>query len=149
MKRLFLRLTAGLILSTPNVFADDDEEIPQNPPQEENDGGSNGNNNGNNNNGQTPNQKPVEIKQPSQIPGPRSLSPIEGLYSDGVVTLYFAADLGCVSITILSTTNGNMWFESGESCEGFVEIPVGCERGEYAITIETENAGVFVANFYL
>ncbi len=38
---------------------------------------------------------------------------------------------------------------SGESCEGVIDMPIGYQRGEYAITIETQNAGVFVGNFYL
>ena len=33
MKKYLLLLMAGLILTAPNVFAEDDEEIPQDPPE--------------------------------------------------------------------------------------------------------------------
>lgn len=35
------------------------------------------------------------------------------------------------------------------SCVGVIDIPIGYQRGEYAITIKTQNAGVFVAKFFL
>ena len=135
----------GLTLTVPCAFADDDEEIPQNPPSE--DEGDNG--------ATPPLIGPINpfIPQPMPTPEspskPRSLSPIYGQYFAGSVELYFAADLGSVAVTVFSVTTGDMWVGYGDSYEGFVSIPIDAKAGEYSVTIETQNAGVFVAKFFL
>ena len=146
MKRLFLLLIAGAILSTPCAFADDDEEIPQNPPSEEE-----GNTGGAIQTTPIPLKplSPVPQPTPAPDPNPRSLSPIYGQYFAGSVELYFAADLGSVAVTVFSVTTGDMWVGYGDSYEGFISIPIDAKAGEYSVTIETQNAGVFIGNFYL
>ena len=144
MKRLFLLLVMGLTLTAPCAFADDDEEIPQNPPSSNEDDDENPPATNN------PDYKPfLPAPVPPSIPTPkpRSLSPIYGQYFAGSVELYFAVDLGSVAVTVFSTTTGDMWVGYGDSCEGFVSIPIGAKAGEYSVTIETQNAGVFIGNF--
>lgn len=135
MKRLFLLLLAGVILSVPCVFAEDDEEVPQNPPQ-------------------TEEPTPIPLRPPIPNPDPevdklkpRSLSPISGVYVDGVVELYFAADVGSVSVTVSSSTTGNMWSEESESCDGLILVNIGHAPGSYVVNIDTETAGSFVGQF--
>ena len=54
-----------------------------------------------------------------------------------------------MAVTVFSATTGDMWVGYGDSYEGFVSIPIDAKAGEYRVTIETQNAGVFVENFYL
>lgn len=139
MKRLFLLLLAGVVLSIPCVFAEDDEEIPQAPPSSDNESPhpSEG----------LPTNLPIEpIPNPEQLK-PRSLSPISGIYVDGVVELYFAADVGSVSVTVSSSTTGNMWSEESESCDGLILVNIGRAPGSYVVNIDTETAGSFVGQF--
>ena len=142
MKRLFLLLLSATVMFAPYVFAEDnnnnngngDDEIPQTPPSTD-----------------VPNPigtpLPFEpIPNPGQLE-PRSLSPISGIYVDGVVELYFAADVGSVSVTVSSSTTGNMWSEESESCDGLILVNIGHAPGSYVVNIDTETAGSFVGQF--
>ena len=57
--------------------------------------------------------------------------------------------MGKVAVTVFSATTGDMWVGYGDSYEGFVSIPIDAKAGEYSVTIETQNAGVFIGNFRL
>ena len=153
MKRLFLLLVMGLTLTAPCAFADDDEEIPQTPPPSDEGGSNNGNNSGSGNNSggivTTPVFIPIGAPTELPTPGGRSLSPIYGQYFAGSVELYFAADLGSVAVSVFSVTTGDMWVGYGDSYEGFVSISIDAKAGEYSVTIETQNAGVFIGAFRL
>ena len=139
MKKCLLLLLVGLTLTTPNAFADgDDEEIPQNPPQ---------------NPPQTPptpinipigpyNPKPEEIK-------PRGITPISGIYTNGVLELCFAVDMGTVIATVTNTTTGEMWCESGNSNDGVLSVEITPTPGNYSVTIETENGDIYLGMFAL
>lgn len=148
MKRLFLLLFSATVMFAPYVFAEDnnnnngngDDEIPQLPPMD------------------YPLPVPLRpgtqlplppIDEPEIEPEPRSLSPISGIYVDGVVELYFAADVGSVSVTVSSSTTGNMWSEESESCDGLILVNIGHAPGSYVVTINTETAGSFVGQFTL
>ncbi|MBQ7310157.1 MAG: DUF3244 domain-containing protein [Alistipes sp.] len=151
MKKLFLLLLSATVMFAPCVFAEDnnnnngngngDDEIPQTP-------------------GQTDNPVPVPLRpgtplplppidEPDTVPKPRSLSPISGLYLNGVVEIYFAADLGSASITVTSTTTGYMWCEESESCDGLISVNIGRAPGSYVVNIDTETAGSFIGQFTL
>lgn len=131
MKKLFLLLLTMAILPVSYVCAEDDEEVPPPPPP-------------------TEEPKPLPFN-PLPIPPstlePRSLSPISGVYVDGVVELYFAADVGSVSVTVSSSTTGNMWSEESESCDGLILVNIGRAPGSYVVNIDTETAGSFVGQF--
>lgn len=137
MKKYLLLLMAGLILTAPNVFAEDDEEIPQDPPET------------------TDPPIKIPINKPAPKPNdddsfnPRSLTPISGMYINGVVELSFAANMGAVSVTVVNTTNGNMWFETGDSSDGVIATTITPSAGSYLVTIETQTAGTFVGEFVL
>lgn len=135
MKKCLLLLLVGLTLTTPNAFADgDDEEIPQNPPQTP----------------PTPinipigpyNPKPEEIK-------PRGVTPISGIYTNGVLELCFAVDMGTVIATVTNTATGEMWCESGNSNDGVLSVEITPTPGNYSVTIETENGDIYLGMFAL
>ena len=139
MKRLFLMLLTVAFISSPYVYAEDDkdEEIPQTPPSSENnDPASN-----------LPKHFPVDpAPYPEQLK-PRIPSPISGVYANGVGDIFFAADLGSVTVTVTSTTTGTMWTEDADSCDGVVSVNIGRALGGYIINIDTETAGSFVGQF--
>lgn len=142
MKRLFLMLLSVAFISSPYVYAEDgdngsgngNEEIPQTPPETNN---------------PTPILfRPVPPISDSELePKPRTLSPISGVYANGVVDIFFAADLGSVTVTVTSTTTGTMWTEDADSCDGVVSVNIGRALGGYIINIDTETAGSFVGQF--
>ena len=134
MKKYLLLLAAGLLLTVPNVFAEgDDEEIPQDPPPTDSE------------------EIPIRpIPQPlPPILIPRSLSPISGMYASGAVELYFAAEVGLVSVTVINISTGEMWFETADSSNGVVSTAITSSAGSYLVTIETQTAGTFVGEFVL
>lgn len=138
MKKFLLLLTVGLTLTAPTLWADgDDEEIPQNPPENSNP------------------PKTIPINKPNPNPGdlgdlrPRSLTPISGIYTTGVVELYFAADLGTVIATVTNTATGEMWCESGNSNDGVLSVEITPTPGNYSVTIETQNGDIYLGMFAL
>lgn len=95
---------------------------------------------------------PLNPPQPNPDPGkihPRGLVPISGLYVDGVLMIDFAVDFGSVSVTIVNTTTGEMWFESGDSASGTISIAVAPLSGNYLVTVETQTDGVYIGEFIL
>ena len=140
-------LTVAFI-SSPYVYAEDDNN-------------NNGNGNGDDEIPQLPPMDyplPVPLQpgtqlplpppdQPDKDPRPRTLSPISGVYANGVVDIFFAADLGSVTVTVTSTTTGTMWTEDADSCDGVVSVNIGRALGGYIINIDTETAGSFVGQF--
>ena len=147
MKRLFLMLLTVAFISSPYVYAEDDNngsgngdgEIPQTPPL-------------------TDNPVPVPlwpgaplppINKPGIDPKPRIPSPISGVYANGVVDIIFAADLGSVTVTVTSTATGTMWTEDADSCDGVVSVNIGRALGSYVVNIDTETAGSFIGQFTL
>ena len=140
MKRLFLLLLLSLTFACPYVFAEDEELPPPPPPSDD------------------PTTPPAVLIPPVIIPinppggdngnNPRSLSPISGMYIDGVVELYFIADMGSVSVTVISDT-GDVWYIDGDSRDYLLTIPITPRAGAYTITISTQSAGLFTGKFNL
>lgn len=133
MKKLLLLLT-GLTLTTPTLWADGDDGNSQDPPLP------------------PPTPIPLNPPKPNPDPGklePRSLTPISGIYTNGVVELYFAADLGTVIATISNTTTGEMWCESSNSNDGVLSVEITPTPGNYSVTIETENGDIYLGMFAL
>ena len=126
MKKCLLLLLVGLTLTTPNAFADGDDE----------------------------DSKPVVFDGPLPNPNigkiePRSLTPISGVVYHGVVELYFAADMGTVIATVTNTTTGEMWCESGNSNDGVLSVEITPTPGNYSVTIETQNGDIYLGMFAL
>ena len=98
--------------------------------------------------------KPIPFNPPlpNPYPGkinPRSLAPISGLYADGVLMIDFAENLGNVSVTVVNTTTGEMWFESDDSALGTISIAITPHPGNYFVTVETQTDGVYIGEFIL
>ena len=126
MKKFVLLLLVGLTLTTPNAFADGDDE----------------------------DSKPVVFDGPLPNPNigkiePRSLTPIRGIYINGVLELFFTANLGTVIATVTNTTTGEMWCESGNSNDGVLSVEITPTPGNYSVTIETENGDIYLGMFAL
>lgn len=139
MKKFFTLLLLAGIVATPNVFAD--EEIPQTPPPPP-----------------TPTPTPTPIPIPfdplDPEPGdvkerPRSLSAVSGWCANGTIQLYFAQDMGLVSVTVTNITTGNVWYSDAESSDGVIFIDIEPIAGCYTITIETQTAGAYYGEFML
>lgn len=135
MKKLFSLLASSLFMASPFVaFADNDGQTPPPPPPPPKDEIVFG--------------KPLPDPDPGKI-HPRGLVPISGLYADGVLMIDFAVDFGSVSVTIVNTTTGEMWFESGDSASGTISIAVAPLSGNYLVTVETQTDGVYIGEFIL
>lgn len=141
MKKFFTLLLLAGIVATPNVFAD--EEIPQTPPPPPT---------------PTPTPTPIPIPIPfdplDPEPGdvkerPRSLSAVSGWCANGTIQLYFAQDMGLVSVTVTNITTGNVWYSDAESSDGVIFIDIEPIAGCYTITIETQTAGAYYGEFML
>ncbi len=141
MKKFFTLLLLAGIVATPNVFAD--EEIPQTPPPPPT---------------PTPTPTPTPIPIPfdplDPEPGdikerPRSLSAVSGCCANGTIQLYFAQDMGLVSVTVTNITTGNVWYSDAESSDGVIFIDIEPIAGCYTITIETQTAGAYYGEFML
>ena len=142
MKRLFLLLLLSITFACPYVFAEDEELPPPPPPSDD------------------PTTPPAVVNPPIFIPinppgsgngdeqNPRTQSPISGMYIDEVVELYFIADMGAVSVTVLSDT-GDVWYIDGDSRDYLLTIPITPRAGAYTITISTQSAGLFTGKFNL
>lgn len=151
MKKFFTLLLFASLMTAPNVFADGDDN---------NTGGNNGGNDGGNNGGdtQTPPTPPEKIPiSPNPLPGnpdpgqlgPRSLSAVSGWCANGTIQLYFAQDMGLVSVTVTNITTGNVWYSDAESSDGVIFIDIEPIAGCYTITIETQTAGAYYGEFML
>lgn len=144
MKRNLLLLLVATLFATISLPAyaeeeDDDNQSPSTPPADT----------------QTP-PKPIVFDKPIQFPdpdpgkiNPRGLAPISGLYADGVLMIDFAENLGNVSVTVVNTTTGEMWFESDDSALGTISIAITPYPGNYFVTVETQTDGVYIGEFIL
>ena len=126
MKKFVLLLTVGLTLTTPTLWADDDDE----------------------------DSKPVVFDGPLPNPNigkiePRSLTPVSGVVYHGVLELCFAVDMGTVIATVTNTATGEMWCESGNSNDGVLSVEITPTPGNYSVTIETENGDIYLGMFAL
>ena len=126
MIKCLLLLLVGLTLTTPNAFADGDDE----------------------------DSKPVVFDGPLPNPNigkiePRSLTPVSGVVYHGVLELCFAVDLGTVIATVTNTATGEMWCESGNSNDGVLSVEITPTPGNYSVTIETENGDIYLGMFAL
>ena len=126
MKKCLLLLLVGLTLTTPNAFADGDDE----------------------------DSKPVVFDGPLPNPNigkiePRSLTPVSGVVYHGVLELCFAVDMGTVIATVTHTATGEMWCESGNSNDGVLSVEITPTPGNYSVTIETENGDIYLGLFAL
>lgn len=133
MKKFILFFVSILFVASPFVaLADDDEQTPPPPPPQE----------------EIVFGKPLPNPDPGKI-NPRGLAPISGLYADGVLMIDFAENLGNVSVTVVNTTTGDMWFESDDSALGTISIAITPYPGNYFVTVETQTDGVYIGEFIL
>lgn len=151
MKKFFTLLLFVSLMTAPNVFADGNDN---------NTGGNNGGSDSGNNGGdtQTPPTPPEKIPiTPNPFPGnpdpgklgPRSLSAISGWCANDTIQLYFAQDMGLVSVTVTNITTGNVWYSDAESSDGVAIIDIEPIAGCYTITIETQTSGTYYGEFML
>lgn len=87
----------------------------------------------------------------NQITRPRTPAfiPITGLYDSGRVILDFIEEIGNLSITVANQSTGEMYFEYCDSADGHFEMEITPSKGNYLLTIQTENGTVYYGDFTL
>ncbi len=91
------------------------------------------------------------IGDAGQITRPRTPAfvPINGLYDDGRVILDFIDEIGHISVTVANQSTGETYFEYCDSAEGHFEMEITPSKGDYLLTIQTENGAIYYGNFTL
>lgn len=87
----------------------------------------------------------------SQITRPRTPAfiPITGLYDNGRVILDFIEEIGTLNITVTNQSTGEMYFDYCDSADGHFEMEISASKGNYLLTIQTENDTVYYGDFTL
>lgn len=87
----------------------------------------------------------------SQITRPRvpAFIPIIGLYDNGRVILDFVDDIGTLCITVANQSTGEMYFDYCNSADDHFEMEISTSKGDYLLTIQTENGTTYYGNFAL
>ncbi len=87
----------------------------------------------------------------SQITRPRTPAfiPITGMYDDGRVILDFIEEIGTLNITVANQSTGEMYFDCCDSADGHFEIEISASKGNYLLTIQTENGTTYYGEFTL
>lgn len=87
----------------------------------------------------------------SQITRPRTPAfiPITGLYDDGRVILDFIEEIGTLNITVANQSTGEMYFDYCDSADGHFEMEISASKGNYLLTIQTENETTYYGEFTL
>lgn len=87
----------------------------------------------------------------SQITRPRTPAfiPITGMYDDGRVILDFIEEIGSLNITVANQSTGEMYFDCCDSADGHFEIEISASKGNYLLTIQTENGTTYYGEFTL
>lgn len=98
---------------------------------------------------------PITIREgggnESQITRPRipAFIPITGLYDDGRVVLDFIEEIGTLNITVANQSTGEMYFDCCDSADGHFEMEISASKGNYLLTIQTENETTYYGEFTL
>lgn len=87
----------------------------------------------------------------SQITRPRTPAfiPITGLYDNGRVILDFIEEIGTLNITVTNQSTGEMYFDYCDSADGHFEMEISASKGNYLLTIQTENGTIYYGDFTL
>ena len=75
--------------------------------------------------------------------------PIIGLYDNGRVVLDFVDDIGTLCITVANQSTGEMYFDYCNSADDHFEMEISTSKGDYLLTIQTENGTTYYGNFAL
>ena len=75
--------------------------------------------------------------------------PITGMYDDGRVILNFIEEIGTLNITVANQSTGEMYFDCCDSADGHFEIEISASKGNYLLTIQTENGTTYYGEFTL
>lgn len=75
--------------------------------------------------------------------------PITGMYDDGRVILDFIEEIGTLNITVANQSTGEMYFDCCDSADGHFEIEISASKGNYLLTIQTENGTTYYGEFTL
>lgn len=75
--------------------------------------------------------------------------PITGLYDDGRVILDFIEEIGTLNITVANQSTGEMYFDYCDSTDGHFEMEISASKGNYLLTIQTENGTIYYGDFTL
>lgn len=87
----------------------------------------------------------------SQITRPRTPAfiPITGLYDNGRVILDFIEEIGTLNISVANQSTGEMYFDYCNSADGHFEMEISASKGNYLLTIQTENGTIYYGDFTL
>lgn len=87
----------------------------------------------------------------SQITRPRTPAfiPITGMYDNGRVVLDFIEEIGTLNITVANQSTGEMYFDCCDSADGHFEMEISVSKGNYLLTIQTENGTIYYGDFTL
>lgn len=87
----------------------------------------------------------------SQITRPRTPAfiPITGLYDNGRVILDFIEEIGTLNISVANQSTGEMYFDYCDSADGHFEMEISASKGNYLLTIQTENGTIYYGDFTL
>lgn len=87
----------------------------------------------------------------SQITRPRTPAfiPITGMYDNGRVVLDFIEEIGTLNITVANQSTGEMYFDCCDSADGHFEMEISASKGNYLLTIQTENETTYYGEFTL
>ena len=75
--------------------------------------------------------------------------PITGLYDDGRIILDFIEEIGTLNITVENQSTGEMYFDYCDSADGHFEMEISASKGNYLLTIQTENGTIYYGDFTL
>lgn len=99
--------------------------------------------------------EPINIRHgsgnDSQITRPRTPAfiPITGMYDNGRVVLDFIEEIGTLNITVANQSTGEMDFDCCDSADGHFEMEISASKGNYLLTIQTENETTYYGEFTL
>lgn len=99
--------------------------------------------------------EPINIRHgsgnDSQITRPRTPAfiPITGMYDNGRVVLDFIEEIGTLNITVANQSTGEMYFDYCDSADGHFEMEISASKGNYLLTIQTENETTYYGEFTL
>lgn len=87
----------------------------------------------------------------SQITRPRTPAfiPITGLYDNGRVILDFIEEIGTLNISVANQSTGEIYFDYCDSADGHFEMEISASKGNYLLTIQTENGTIYYGDFTL
>lgn len=75
--------------------------------------------------------------------------PITGLYDNGRVILDFIEEIGTLNISVANQSTGEMYFDYCDSADGHFEMEISASKGNYLLTIQTENGTIYYGDFTL